>query len=146
MDPITGIGLAASVVQIVTFSIQTVETCRQVYKQGSAIEFESLNDTTGHLARLADGLQKSLQDSGTRSQALTREEKDLVDLGRKCQGCADNLQKELSQLHTQPRSSALGAVRKTFRTIWKRDSIEKIYKEMQGYQATLETSLLARLR
>lgn len=146
MDPITGIGLAACVVQLVTFGIQTVKTCQQVYDKGSVSELTNLDDTSGHLARLSNSLQQSLQGSSKGFQALSGDEKDLVDLGRKCQDCADKLQQKLRKLQTERRASVLVAVKQGVRTIWRRNSIDKIQKELLAYQSTLETSLLNRLR
>ena len=146
MDPITGIGLAASVIQLLTFSIQAVTTCREVYEQGSVKEHRDLDYTTGHLASLTRSLQQSLQSSGTRSRTLSREEKDLLDLGRKCEDCANELQRELSKLKTRKHASTLEAARLATRAIWKRSTINKIQKDLEKYQSTLEISLLSRLR
>lgn len=146
MDPITGLGLAASVIQLVTFSIDTVKTCQEVYQRGSVSEYSNLNHTTSHLASLTNSLQQHLQGSGTRSQALTGEEEDLVNLARKCEDCAKTLQKELCKLQTQPRASVLDAARKAARAIWKKSSITKIQGQLETYRLTLETSLLSRLR
>ena len=146
MDPLTRVGLAACIIQLVTFGIQTVKTCQQVYDKGSVSELSNLDDISGHLARLSDSLQQSLQSSVKGSQALSGDEKDLVDLGRKCQDCADKLQQKLRQLQTERRASVLVAVKQGVRTILKRSSIDKIQKELQAYQSTLETSLLFRLR
>lgn len=146
MDPITGVGLAASVIQLVTFSIDAVKTCQEVYQRGSVSEYSNLDHTTSHLASLTNSLQQCLQGSGTRSKALTREEEDLVSLARKCEACAKTLQKELRKLQTQPRASALDAARKAARAIWKKSSIIKIQGQLETYRSTLETSLLSRLR
>ena len=146
MDPVTGIGLAASVIQLVTFSIDAVKVCREVYQQGSVTEYSNLDYTTGHLAGLTDLLQQALQKSPTPALAHTKEEKDLIDLALKCQDCAKKLQKELGKLQTQRRASALQATRQAARAIWKRSSIDKTHKQLQAYQSTLETSLLSRLR
>ena len=146
MDPVTGIGLAASVIQLVTFSIDAVKTCREVYQLGSVREYSGLDYTTGHLASLTKSLQQSLQSSGTRHLAFSWEEKDLIDLGQKCENCAQRLQHELRKLQTQPRASALEAAQKAARAIWKGSSIRKIQVELETYQSTLELSLLQRLR
>lgn len=146
MDPVTGIGLAASVIQLVNFSIDAVRTYRELYQHGSVSEYSNLDYTTCHLASLTKSLQQSLQSSGTRSLALTREEKDLIDLGRNCEDCAHRLQHELRRVQTQPRASALEAARKAARAIWKGNSIRKIQEQLETYQSTLETSLLYRLR
>ncbi|KAL8871949.1 MAG: hypothetical protein Q9198_007304 [Flavoplaca austrocitrina] len=145
MDPLTGVGLAACVVQLVTFGIQTVKTCQQVYDRGSVSELSNLDDTSGHLARLSNSLQQSLQGSSKGSQGLSGDEKDLVDLGRKCQDCAEKLQNKLRKLQTQRRTSILVAVKQGVRAIWKKNSIDKLHKELQAYQSILETSLLFKL-
>ena len=146
MDPITGVGLVASVLQLLTFSISAVKTCQEVYQKGSVSDYSNLDETTGHLANLTDSLQQSLQSSGTRFRALTREEKDLVELARKCEDCAKALQKELGKLQTKPRASTLEAVRLAARAMRKKSTIDKINQQLQAYQSTLETSLLSRLR
>ena len=146
MDPITGIGLAASVIQLLTFSVQAVTTCREVYEQGSVKEYRDLDYTTGHLASLTRSLQQSLQSSSTRSRAFSREEKDLFDLGQKCEERAKELQRELSKLKTRKRDSTLEAARLATRAIWKKSTINKIQKDLEKYQSTLEFSLLSRLR
>lgn len=145
MDPVTGIGLVASVVQLVTFSIGTVSTIREVYQRGSVSSYDDVDYTTGHLSKLTGSLQQSLQSSHTRVSALTKDERDLIDLGRKCEECAHKLQHELHKLSSQPRSSLLAATRITARAIWKRSKIEEISKQLATYKSTLETSLLHRL-
>lgn len=146
MDPVTGIGLTAAVIQLVSFSIDAVKTCRQLYQHGSVHENDSLDYTAGCLANLIKSLQQSLQSSGTRAPALTSEEKELVDLGRNCEEIAHRLQHELRKLQTQRGTSALDAVRKAAQAIWKASSIRKLQDQLETYQSMLETSLLYRLR
>ena len=146
MDPITGVGLAASVIHLVTFSIDTIRVCKELYQQDSLSEYSSIEYTTGHLASLTISLQQSLQSFGTRSPTITREEKDLVNLAQECEICANELQKELRKLQTPPGASFLKATRTAARAIRKSGSIDKIYQRLQAYQSTLETSLLSRLR
>ena len=146
MDPVTGIRLAASVIQLVTFGIDAARTCRDVYQQGSVSEYNNVDYTTSHLASLTKSLEQSLQSSGTPSSALSKEEKELVNLARNCEDCANTLQKELRKLQTQPRASALDAARKTARAVWKKSSISKTQEQLESYRSTLEMSLLSRLR
>lgn len=102
MDPITGIGLAALVVQLLQFGIKAAQTCQQIYQQGSTTEYADMNYITGHLARLNVSFQQSLNQAQTPSGALSKEEKELVDLGRKCEECAKELQDELGKLRARP--------------------------------------------
>ena len=146
MDPVTGIGLVASVVQLVTFGISTVSTIREVYQRGSVSSYDDVDYTADHLSKLTSSLQRSLQSSHTRSSALTRDEKNLIDLARKCEDCAHKLQHELRKLISQPRTSLGAATRITIRAMLKKSKIEDISKQLATYQSTLETSLLHSLR
>lgn len=146
MDPITGIGLAASVVQLVQFGISAAEICLQIYRQGFTSENIDADYVAGQLASLTSSLQQSLYHSRTKSDALSKEEKDLVDLGRKCEDCANKLQYELRKLRARPQASALETARIAARSILKKSSIMKIQEQLGTYTKTLETSLLCRLR
>lgn len=145
MDPLTGIGLVASVVQLVTFGIGTASTIRKVYQRGSISSYENMEYTTGHLSRLTASLQLPLQSSHAHSFPLTADEEDLIELARNCEKCAHKLQKELRKLDSQPHHSLLAATRITARAIWKRSKIEDISKQLAACKSILETSLLQRL-
>ena len=146
MDPVSGIGLAASVIQLVHFSLNTAKTCREIYRKGYMDDDETTASIAGHLAHLTTTFDQSLHAPGAQSVALSSEENEIVDLGRKCRKCANKLGQELRKLHAQPQGSALGAVRKTARSIWKRGTIFKLQAELESYQSILEASLLYRLR
>ena len=144
MDPVTGIGLTASVIQLVTFSLHAAQTIRELRQRGSVSSYDNVEYTANHLSNLIGSLQRPLQGSST--QSLSKDEKDLIDLGRRCQECAQKLQRELRKLKTGSRPSALSITRKAARAIWGRFKIEEISKQLESFQSTLETSLLHRLR
>ncbi|KAL8702190.1 MAG: hypothetical protein Q9201_004529 [Fulgogasparrea decipioides] len=145
MDPVVGIGLAASVVQLVDFSIKAAKTCQTIYQQGSTSDHRDADYTASHLADLTSSLQQSLNDTGTQSAALSREEKELKDLACKCEDCANKLQRKLRKLQAQPQASALEVARKAFRSIRKSDSIVNLQEKLDRYRRILETALLSRL-
>ena len=145
MDPITGIGLAASVIQLISFGIGAAKTCREIYEQGVSADHSQLDYVANHLASLTVFIEQSLQDPRTHSLRLSKEERELVDLGRKCRDCANQFQREIQKLQT-PRTSIVLAASKTARALWKRKSIEQIQKQLENYRSTLEISLLSRLR
>ncbi|KAL9613034.1 MAG: hypothetical protein Q9167_002424 [Letrouitia subvulpina] len=145
MDPITGIGLVASVIQFVHSGINAAKACRQIYQQGSTSDLANADFTASHLADLTSSLQQSLHNTGTQRSTLSQEESDLIDLARRCESCANKLQHELRSLHARPQASALEAARKAAQAMWKKRSIIKIQDELDTYRKTLETSLLYRL-
>ena len=146
MDPVTGVSLAASVIQLVKFSIDSIQIIREVYESGSVGKHDNTAYTANHLAALTRSLQKTLQSSGKQSLTLSKDERDLLDLSQKCQDCALKLQLELGKLQSQPRSSVLAATLKAARAIWTKRKIEEIRRRLEAYRSTLETSLLHRLR
>ena len=147
MDPVTGIGLASSVIQIVTFGIQAAGVVKDVYRQGSVSQYNDLGKTTDHLRSLTRSLGQSLQTSGGQTPDFSKDEKDLLQLGWDCESCARKLQEELQKLQSQqPRASKLEAARIAFRAIRKSSKIEEISKALKDHQAILETSLLHNLR
>ena len=95
MDPVTGIALAASVIQIVTFSIDTVKTLKDVYESGSVSRYDDVGHTTKQLASLTESLQADVQKSSPQKSLLNKEERDLIDLAGKCEDCAQKLQREV---------------------------------------------------
>ena len=148
MDPITGIGLAASVIQLVTFGISAAKTCREIYEQGVLGDHSQVEYVANNLASLTVSIQQSLRNSNTQSLVLSKEERELVDLSRRCEDCALKLQHELQKLQTRtkPRTSVVLAASKAARALWKKNSIEQIQKQLESYRSTLEISLLNRLR
>ena len=145
MDPVTGISLTAAVLHLLNFGIHTVTTIREVYEQGSIGRYDDLDDTTHRLGECTLFLQQSLQNSNPPSSAIAKEDKELLDLGRKCEKCAQELQYQLRKLQSQPRSSVLNAMKGVARAVWKKDKIEQIDKQLKTYQSTLDISLLLRL-
>lgn len=146
MDPITGIGLAASVIQLVSFGIGAAKTCREIFEHGVSDDHSQVDYVATHLGHLTVSIRQSLQNPVTQSLRLSNEERELVDLSWRCQQCGDELQTELKRLRTKPRTSIVSAASKAARALWKKNSIEKIQKQLESYRSTLEISLLSRLR
>ncbi|KAI4216048.1 MAG: hypothetical protein LQ351_001544 [Letrouitia transgressa] len=95
MDPITGIGLVASVIQLVHSGINAAKACQQIYQQGSTKDLANVASTANYLTDLTSSLQQSLYSTETQSTSLSQEESNLIDLAWKCEKCADKLQHEL---------------------------------------------------
>ena len=146
MDPATGIGFAAAVVQLVNFGVDAAKTCGEVYRQGSTTENADIQYTTTHLAKLTQILQQSLKDSTKPTTSPTQEEQKLIELSEKCRICAEALQQELLQLQRRSSSSSLETFKKGAQAVLKRRTIAKIYDQLETHKSTLEIAVLFRLR
>lgn len=145
MDPITGISLAASVIQLVQFSSDVVTRYRDISQHGSPAEYTATKDTTEQLASIAGALQQRMEASITSKETLSQDEKDLYELSRKCEECAKTLLGELRRLRIDIKGSPIRIIQKTCRSIWKTNKIDKIKQDLETYRAILQTSLLSRL-
>ena len=146
MDPITGIGLAASVVQLVQFGVTTARTCYEFYEKGSTEDLDSLDYTAKHLTSLSISLERSMQDVHDDSALSSQDERQLMDVARRSQECSSKLQHELQKLQGRSRGSKTETVHKTIRAGFKRRTINKLQQQLQESSSLLEKSLLHRLR
>ena len=105
-----------------------------------------MNYIAGHLAKLTSSLQQSLNHARTKPDGLSKEEVELLELGGKCEDCANKLQDELRELQAPPQASALKTLRTAVRSIRKKHSIIRIQEQLDKYTKLLETSLLYRIR
>ena len=146
MDPVTGVGLAASVIQLLKFSIDVAKTCRTIYDQGSTDENVQADLTAGHLLGLTTLVQQRLHQTGAQSTTMSSEEKEIIDLVQACEDCAKRLHQELEKAQMPPRASIIKVARKTARSVWSRSTIVKIQDELESYRRVLDIALLNRLR
>ena len=146
MDPISGISFAASIVQLVHFSIVTAKTVHEISQRGSSSDTAHTKDIATQLSSLTVSVQKSLQDAQTPKRALTKDEKELIEVGKKCENIATKLQKELEKLEVESSGSKLSGVKIVAMTILKKGKIEKMMDDLEGMRRVLETGLLVTLR
>ena len=145
MDPITGIGLAASLVQIVQFTLNIATRYRDIYLHGLPDGYIAIDDTVQQLTNVTESLQQSLKSSIPPGNTFSQDEKDLYELSRKCEDCAKQLLAELRKLKADPKVSSTQIIRRVSRSIWKKDKIRKIKEQLEEYRSILQTSLLYRL-
>lgn len=146
MDPVTGLGLTASVIQLVQFGMSTVKICRELSEKGSISEHADLRARADHLITLTISLQRRLQQAVPPSRVLVGPERDLADLARNCETCAVKLKHELEKYHLPSERSRFQAARRTVRLLIKGGEIEKLQKQFQQFQDMLQVSLIHQLR
>lgn len=153
LDPLTALGLASNIVQIITFTAEVLgETHRLVQSTSGAVP--SCED----IARLAKQqelacqqiLSESPADSTKDPDQVDQNEVDLQTLAKSCADEARKLVAILDSLTVKGREdgrkrlgSALWCVA---RAKWKRSEIEKIQKNLESYQKQLDRSLLRIIR
>lgn len=142
MDPITAFSLAVGVIQVIDFSTKTLSQFREIYKNGSLSEHESIESMTEHLTTLRADLQPSTAATGIQ----TAGDKDLTQLSTKCSDMAKELAAELQSLKVGSTGSRWKAVTVTFRSLKKKGTVDRMEKRLDECRRILDTKILADLR
>jgi len=154
LDPITAIGLTASVVQLVDAGYSFITKCKEIYRSGSSTENLDIAAITSDLQNVNLGLIESLE-AATREhrppastnnpddissedktdqvkllpklstlQFLTILNQALLTLAGKCQDVSKELVKKLGQINEDCKAKKWRSFRQAVKNAWTRDDIE----------------------
>ena len=136
MDPVTVFSLVCGVIQIVDTSMEVAKKCRELYKNGASSEDREIENMAKHLTDLYENLDPRAQDGP----------RELQDLCSKCSNTAQQLCTEVQKLKVNGPHRKREAVVKTVKAVWKRNIIDDIQKQLDGYQKLLDSNILVDLR
>lgn len=142
MEPIAAFSLACGVIQVIDFSTKVLSQFREIYKNGSLSENETIESMAECLTTLRADLQPSTPSTGTQ----TAGDKDLIQLSTKCSNMAKGLVAELQSLKVGSTGSRWEAMSVTFRNLKKKGTIDRMQKRLDECRKTLDTKVLADLR
>ncbi len=145
MDLLTAFSLACGVIQVVDFSIETLIKCKEIYREGSLLKYEELEELTKNLidVRAKLDLPSANQSVGGFNKP---DEQSLLDLARQCSATADQLVEKLHSLKIEGPQKKGQAILKTVKLLWEKGEIQKIQKRLNGYRNALDTQILINLR
>ncbi|KAI9658091.1 MAG: hypothetical protein M1821_002751 [Bathelium mastoideum] len=143
MDPLTALGLACNVMQVISFAHETISLCKRLYRNGSSNP--DLVYHASHLSILSSNLQVSINDAARQGSSLNQQRKELQAIANECYHASTALQVELEQVANPSVGSYRMAIRATLKTIWRQNSLDKLEKNMVAIQRLLETKLLGQL-
>lgn len=143
MDPLSALGIACNLMQVISFTGETIALCKTIYKRGSADP--SLEGNAKTLSIFTKSLRASLE--STYNQAPPSEaEQELRDLASKLLDKTEELTKTLDQIGA---ANGQANIKKTIqaacRQLYKSGLLRRLEKEVQEYQKALESGLLLRI-
>lgn len=103
LDPMSALGLACNIIQIVDFSLETVTKFRELYKDGASSENRELEDMAVRLKSLRANLI-TVDRITEQSKPIFGDEKELQGLADDCCKMADKLTAELDTLKISERN------------------------------------------
>lgn len=138
MDPLSSFGLAASIVQFITFATTLIHRSIEIYGSGSLDEIRSLEDTYQTLSQFSHRLGSSGNVNDV-DRELHSQVHSLMSLSDSCHDDCEKLLKVVSKLKAA--TNARRRLLKTFKAAWatfiKDDKIASLEKRLARSQATL---------
>ena len=145
MDPLTVLGLASNVIQLLDAAANAFTICHEIYKMGSSIEDSRMAYTSDQLYRCYFTLNDSLKKEAVAGSKILSGGVVLQDLGLQCCETAGALHAELESLRKSP-----GGFRETVSiAIMKRRKAKKIAQlkaRLDEYQKVLDSRVLMDIR
>ena len=143
MDPLSALGLACNVMQVISFVHETISIYKRLRRDGSSNS--ELAYYVSHLSTLSGNLRGSIDDTAKQKGSLNQQEKELQAIANECYRTSTALQAELSNVANPSVGSHRTALRATLKNVWRRSDLEKSEKTMVANQRLLETKILEQL-
>ena len=125
MDPITAVGFAATVVQLVDYSTKLVSKSREFYLSGSGVLVENshIEKATDDLLKLNAHLKKSITN-----------DPDLQGICDVCTDAAGELLVALSKVKVDGKGKIWQSFRKALRSIWSKDKLQELENRLARFR------------
>ncbi|KFA80366.1 hypothetical protein S40288_10153 [Stachybotrys chartarum IBT 40288] len=144
MDPLSAIGLASSLVQLITFTTDVVSKGREIQRSasGSSIEnadVEAIARSLQHQSR-----RIAAQASGRRFASGTNE--DLGILCNEVRTIAKDLIDTIDRLKTNGQASRWTSLHQALKSVWKEKDIDDFVHRLELYRRQIDSLLLTHLQ
>jgi ankyrin repeat protein len=151
LDPLSALGLAGNLVQVIQFSYDIVSEGNKIYKDASGVltQNKAIEEVSSDLANLTENLKTKQEEwrvAHGRS-SLDAEEILLRNLCDRCVEVAFELQIQLNKLKAKEgRTKRLRSYKQALIAIWRKDEVEELEKRLKRYQKELDTRVLIGIR
>ena len=140
MEPLAIIGLVGNIVQFVDFSSKLISKSIELYRSadGTLIENTAVEAATAHLLILNDKLHNAAKKAGNG---------ELKSLCEKCKLVGDELLATLKKVTADKnRGQVWTSIRKAIRSIWSREKIEDLERQLAAIRQELGLYAITDLR
>lgn len=148
MDPVTALGVVASVVQFVEFTGKLVYGTCVIYKNAKNGEetHSDIETIAENLRQLAQELvQSPISHKGTDKQ-LSERENSMRKLCQNCQETATELIGTLEKLKSVGQPSYWLSFRKALATVWRESEIQGLQKRLDSFRQQISLQVLVSVR
>jgi uncharacterized protein Yka (UPF0111/DUF47 family) len=139
MDPITAVGFAASILNLIDYSHKVITGTIEVFKSGSTSQ-------NVHISEIIDDLEDTAAELSKWPPGKSNHEKDLRQLSVSCQELAQRLINLLARLTTTPGKSKWMSVKVALRSMRKDGEVEELEKQLDKYRSQILLRLIQIVR
>jgi hypothetical protein len=144
MDPLSALGVAASVAQFVQFGASLVSKSRQIYRQGALLDHIECGHATRRLTEVANDVKKSLKDL----EYLGEPSSDAKELERICRNCvkpSEELLFRLEKVRLNEKNTfrKWKSLRQALKTVCMKDGVDSLSRRIADCRNELNTHLIA---
>jgi hypothetical protein len=148
MDPLSALGVAASVVQFLDFASTLVSSTYKIYKSttGDTKEKLDLMVVTSSLKSLSNDLRLSLDQDTSEGKELSKVDTEINTLCASCSDVADELILALEKLNVQKEHDIWQSVRTALQSVWGRKEVDALEKRLESFRSQISLHINASLR
>ena len=148
MDPVSALGVAASVVQFIDFAEALFSGTYQIYKSATGqtkFNFDLTTITTS-LNTLNKDLRSSLHLPTLDGKPLSKIEEEIDTICGSCSKVADQLLLALETLKAQKEHNFWDSFRKALQTVWYKKEVEALVKQLETFRMQISLHINVALR
>lgn len=151
LDPLTALGLAGNLIQVIQFSYDIVSEGNKIYNDSSSVldQNKTAEEVATDLSELTQNL-KAKQEEWRVAHGRTALEPDETRLRNLCDRCVEvayELQIQLNKLKAKDgHGKRLRSYKQALISVWRKDDIEEIAARLKRYQQELDTRVLLGIR
>ncbi len=141
LEPLVALGLACSIMQVITFARDTISVCSTIFQTGSLDPIIDIQ--VKELTAVCKSLEEQRQSI---IGPVTRDEEDVLNIARTILDAAAELKTEINKVCSSvSKGKAAAAVTATLKMAWRKRKVDQLQKTILNGQRVLEDRLLVRL-
>ena len=151
LDPLSAVGLCASILQFVEFVTKLISVGDEIHKSthGTIVEHLELEVVTQTIISLngqISGLNEEFQTGRSLRDNVLSADRDIEQLGAACNTVAGELLEALDRLKAKGPRAKWNSMAHAIKTVWAKGRIESLRTRLEGFRSVIQTALLISLR
>ena len=147
MDPLTALGVASNVIQIVDFSTRLVSKSQKIYKSGDGTLAENVDtETVAKDLRLLNSKLEVSFNASKSSGVINQDDQSLLHLCEKCHVLSDELLLKLEKLKVIGKHRKWKSARQALKSVCGKGDIEQFGSRLVVYRDEINLNITVSLR